>query len=318
MQSGSTRLLPAPLCSQISGVYMGPQHNATLVYFSTGEAVLASSVAAGATAVDTVLALGTTGFQTGDTAIISYGQPHEEEFVATVTDGNTLTVAASGTLKRAHKAGARIINKAAMRPIRPGSVAISRVGATSPANPVAVDDAKGNIIGLDSPAGSVITGKVDYSNGAITATWAVVTGLTGLVTAAYDVLADAPDLADIAGRGFHANALTAIASAGDKPDFVTITNLGSGEVGVFVELTRNNGASFFMRGFGSALKLKGQASDVIRVPAGTGPYNGGIRIRAGVKPGSLSTLDPHEAQIIKENMISCDFGGLRNWNGGGR
>lgn len=325
-QANSRVQLPAPLCVSVSGIAMGT-HDTTRTRFSTGECLLAAAVVAGATVADFDVLPGagvasstavnaTVGFQNNDVIIVGYGTDTQEEITlgaSAVTDHNTLAVAANQKWKYKHAAGARIIRKTtAMQAIRPGSVSISRVGGS---NPVATDNGLGVISGTD---GGAITGTVDYATGMIIANWAAAAA-TGAVTAAYEALQDSPDMNDLKGQGFFANAPALLMSRDGVPSHIIVSNLGSSTVGVFVEITRNNGKSFTSKGFtGVSLNLKGLTSGVISVPAGTGPVLDGIRIRAGQKQSSASTLDADEARIIQDGKIECDFvTAPRNANAGG-
>lgn len=322
MQVNSQRQLAAPLCSSVSGEAVVTA-SGTITRFSNGHAVLAAAVVAGATVAsfDVIAGEGgsssanvpaTAGFVNDEVVIVGYGTPTQEEITlgsSAVTDHNTLAVASNQKWKYKHSAGARVVRKSTLRSLRPGSVAWARAGGST-----LTDDANGKFSGSD---GGAVTGIVEYSTGIIAMNYAAAPG-AGAITLAADILQDTPDIADPTGKGFHANLLVLLASREAAPTTIHVTNLGSSTVGVFVEVSRNDGRSFFTKGYsGLSCELKGLATKVLTIPAGTGPILDALRIRAGQKPNSGSVLDEDEARIVKDGVIMCDLTNIRNANAGG-
>lgn len=322
MQVNSGRQLAAPLCTSVSAEAFGTA-NAALTRFSNGHALLAAAVVAGATVATFDVTPGeggassatnaaTSGFVNDETVIVGYGTDQQEEIVlgaSAVTDHNTLTVAAGQKWKFSHSAGARIVRKSVLRAMRPGSVVLARAGGTS-----LTDNADGSFSGSD---GGAVTGTIEYATGVAYLSYAAAPGASAITLSA-DLLADSPDIADLSGKGFHANMLVSLASRESAPTTIHVTNLGSSTVGVFVEISRNNGRSFSTKGYTRlSCELKGLATKVLTVPAGTGGLLDQVRIRAGQKPSSASTLDEDEARIVKDGVIMCDFTTIRNANAGG-
>jgi len=301
--------LAAPQTTAFTGQAMGSQ-NSTLTHFSVGDTTLANNYDPGAATFDVATA-GAIGFVNGDVLIVGYGSDNSEEVTATVSGVTfTITVPASGGLTKSHKKGARVVRKSALRAVRPGSVVINRVGGS---NPVAKDDGLGNITGTDT---ATITGKVDYSTGLANIDYSAAVA-TGAMTMDGEALNDKVQIDDPNGQGYFANDLVSYGSREGAADFAIITNLGSGTMGVFAEISRDGGKSFTMKNFGSACQIKGRCSATIRVPRGTGPILDQVRWRAGVKPGTLSTLDADEALCIQEGKVEIDYINTRNNNAGG-
>lgn len=324
-QANSRVQLPAPLCTSVTGEAVVTAAG-TITRFSIGDAVLATALTKGAArgavmtadpdgAASSANNPSNTGYVNSEVVIVGYGTDHAEEVLlsgSALTSHNQLNADTTGSpvWKYAHSIGEAIVRKSKIRAFRPGSVSWARAGGST-----LTDDAKGLFSGSD---GGAVTGKVNYSTGQVTVKYAVAPG-AGAITLGAELLQDAPDMADPNGQGFFANAPALLMSRDGIPSFIVVSNLGSSTVGVFVEFTRNNGRTFTCKGITDhGVELKGLCSKVIRVPSGTGPVLDGIRIRAGQKQASASSLDADEARIIQDGKIECDFvTAPRNANAGG-
>jgi hypothetical protein len=276
--------------------------------FSTGDAKLTTAIAAGHTT--NLVVTQRNGFIEG-TMIIAPGTSKEEE----VTASGLTTEVGSGTLavtitetQNAHAVGTRVVMKNS--PIRPGSLTVSINDGTA----VALDPTgSGTLSGTPSGAVSATSGTVpvDYALGAVNFTVANAVTDTHTVVIKADTFADSP--AEVAsGKNFFKNFARMSNGRADLPTGAVISNLGSVEVGVFVEKANAEGATQFIGATDGAV-LKGFGSKVLTFPGGL-PAE--MRIRAGADSQAIMTPSTKTERNNDLGVIDVAYFSVINANGG--
>ncbi len=313
MQATGRVQISAPACIAVTGAAIGV---ATDVSFGNGDARLSSALVAGTTYTN-IPVDDKTGFPTSTTAVIivGYGTDHEEEFVlnhtratATATDDAGNVVVASTVCKLAHAANERVVLKTGFS-ILPGSLSITDGTSTW-------TDMGNGRIQISSALGVALaaaTNFVDYSTG----TFRVQGIAAGGVTPTYQLLQDKPDQADLNGSGFHKNFGTGAYTRQSIPDVLTVTNLGDTNCALFVEVSKNNGRSFFTKGFSASATIGNFGRKVIQSPSGQGNVVDMVRIRAGQTSGQTSMADQeYEKRYVWPGVLEINTQSIINSNGG--
>jgi hypothetical protein len=274
---------------------------------------LTTALAAG-TAVD-FTCQESAGFTIGQVVTLGYGTDREETVnthASAVTEadgtGNAIEVAAGQTLNHAHPVNERVTIVGAA--IQPGSVVITLESTGT--------------VGTDALGDGVITGAtlqnsyVDYSCGAIYVNFASSDPDDGKeVSYTAHTLNDAPAMEDIQGRGFFKNFPVATQTRQGAPSYAAVSNLGSTDVGVFFEVSKNNGKSFSMRGATAAGSTMGSLGrKVLTVPNISGEVHELVRVRAGATAGTGVTQTETTRRMIADGLVEVDTTTIQNANGG--
>jgi hypothetical protein len=278
--------------------------------YSTGDTTLATA-AAPAAATLTFATNGGAGFAAGNqTIIVGYGRDSSEEVTASVS-GVTATILAGTPLRNNHPIGDRVVVKRAA--IRPGSVLIG----SNVAGVGGIDDGNGNIVVATASnysgtvATTTATGTVDYATGVVKATYSTTASTQSFTV---DTIPDAPDINDRNGSGFFKNFLIHNFTQQGAPTSITVSNLGQGEVGVFVEVSRNNGRTFTA---GRGVTLRGLARAVLPCPVVNGSIHEVVRVRAGLKSSWSSSAQSAEfKRQVWDGVVDVDTVSITNMNGG--
>lgn len=303
MTNNGRALVSAPKCTTFSGFALNSGDTVTKVH-STGDAKLTTAILAGHTGNLSLSQCN--GFIDG-TYILAPGTSKEEEVTAeSVTPAvgaNTLTVTLSAT-KNAHAIGTRVVRK--NDTLRPGSVKI-KIGT----NDAVALDADGDGTVSESGLQDGTTGTIDYALGAVTITTTTAVGNVAVVIEG-DKMADSPDELS-SGKNFFKNFARMSNGRADLPTGAVISNLGSAEVGVFVETAQNADAAQFVGTPSASIKLAGFGSKIIAFQNGL-PSK--MRIRAGADSQAIMTPSTKTERNNDPGVIDVAFFSVTNANGG--
>lgn len=291
---------------------------------SSGDSVVGTAYTASTTAASADLNVSQqAGFIGTLTLIVAPGTDKEEEATmsgaAGVEGAGNLTLTSTNSsgqvsLEHDHPSGTRVVVK---RPaIRPGSVVVRFHNETREEGDALDPTGTGVIpVGTDIGGSTATAGsKIDYALGSVTLNTAAIPATAGQAAKFdADTLADTP--ADIAsGKNFFKNFARMSNGRADLPTGAVISNLGSAEVGVFVESTQSASSSAFTNNQNSAnAVIKGFGSKVVTFEGGL-PAE--MRIRAGTD--SQASMSPSTATERNNDpgVIDVAFFSVTNANGG--
>jgi len=291
---------------------------------SSGDSVVGTAYTASTTGASASLNVSQqAGFIGTLTLIVAPGTAKEEEATmssaAGVEGAGNLTLTSTNSsgqvsLENSHASGTRVVVKRAA--IRPGSVVV-RFHTETRAQGDALDPTGTGVI----PVGTTIGGstaaagsKIDYALGSVTLVTAAIPATNGQVAKFdADTLADTP--ADIAsGKNFFKNFARMSNGRADLPTGAVISNLGSAEVGVFVESTQSSNSSAFTNNQNSAnAVIKGFGSKVVTFEGGM-PAE--MRIRAGADSQASMTPSTATERNNDPGVIDVAYFSVINANGG--
>ena len=314
MTNNGKAQVSAPKCTTTS-ITVSPAPNNAKTVFSTGDTTSSGAYTAPAAGTDaTTLSLTQrSGFLTSaNTIIVAPGTDKEEEATGTAaaTDGaGNFTITSTNAngdtaLNFSHGAGTRVIVKRSA--LRPGSVTFKEGAAAA----VALDpDGDGSFSGVDVGTG-ILGGTIDYATGSVNIV--ATTAPNGASTIAGDKLADNPaDL--VSGKNYFKNFDRMSNGRADLPTGAVISNLGSAEVGVFVETADAQNASQFEGTPSASTKIAGFGSKVLTFPGGL-PAE--MRIRAGVSSTANMTPSTATERNNDPGVIDVAYFSVINANGG--
>ncbi len=313
MQMTGRHQVSVPKAASVT-ISVGTANN-SLAIFATGDAVLAGDIAANASTSD--IALGANidqraGFANTQVVIIGYGTDNEEQLTVSGhtpgIDAGTLTV--KGPILKAHKKNERVVVKPTYS-IVPGTVVV-KVGGT--ADGIVDNPATGGLTGGNA---NTTASFVDYSTGSIRIKYGTVP-VTGAVTVVCDTISEVADVNDLTGVAFQKNWQAHNLNRQSVPDLLQCSNLGTRKVGCFVEVSRNGGKSFTMKGLSNVASTLGQYGRArLVVPQGQASVLDVVRFRGGVfssEAAGQDETDPNERQV-RTGCIEIDTSAQINDNG---
>jgi len=305
MTNNGKAQVSAPQCTSFSDFAMNAGDSSATKVHSTGDAVLTAAIPAEHTGNITISQRN--GFIDG-TYILAPGTSKEEEVTASsVTPevgAGPLAVTLTAT-KSAHAIGTRVVRKNGA--LRPGSVKLSINNAAG----VAID-ADGDGAVNESGVQDGTTGTIDYALGAVTITTSTAVTDTQPVEIEGDKMADSPDELS-SGKNFFKNFARMSNGRADLPTGAVISNLGSDEIGVFVETAKSRSAVQFEGTPSASAKLGGYGSKIVTFQSGL-PAE--MRIRAGRSSTATDTVSSATERIDDKGVIDVAFFSVTNANGG--
>lgn len=316
MQMTGRHQVSVPKAASVT-ITVGTADN-SVTMFATGDAVLAGDIAANSSTSDIGLGANVSeaaGFSNTDVVIVGYGTDNEEQLTVS---GHTPAVGSAvltvrGPILKAHKKNERVVVKPTYA-IVPGTIVVSDNGVAD-----GVVDGTGSTIGTLT-GGNINTSLsfVDYSTGSIRLKYNTAPATSGPMTVKCDVISEVADVNDLTGNAFQKNWQAHNLNRQSVPDLLQCSNLGTKKVGCFVEVSRNGGKSFTMKGLtGVAAQLGQYGRARIAVPTGQASVLDVVRFRGGILSAEglgLDETEPNERQQ-RTGCIEIDTSAQINDNG---
>lgn len=315
MQMTGRHQVSVPKAASVT-ITVGTANN-SLTIFATGDGVLAGDITANTSTSDINLGANVSelaGFANGQTVIVGYGTDNEEQLTVSghsaVTGAGALSV--KGPILKAHKKNERVVVKPTYA-IVPGTLAVSVNGVADN-----VVDGTGSTIGTLTGGNINTTNSfVDYSTGSIRLKYNTAP-VTGAVTIKFDTISEVADVNDLTGNAFQKNWQAHNLNRQSVPDLLQCSNLGTKKIGCFVEVSRNGGKSFTMKGLTNVAAQLGQYGRArLVVPTGQASILDVVRFRGGILSAEglgLDETDPQERQQ-RTGCVEIDTSAFINDNG---
>ena len=317
MTNNGRALVSAPQCAAES-LTVVPEPSVSTTIFSTGDTTVFTAYTSGTDLAVTLLE----GFAAG-TIIVAPGTAKEEEATISNNAGGTsqgnLVITSTNSagavgLENAHPVGTRVVMK--RDAIRPGSVRVVNNSGSATDETVLDAAGTGTVTSVDIVGGGTgtVSGSIDYALGSINLTASAATAYTaGAATYKLDRLTDTPAEVN-SGKNFFKNFARMSNGRADLPTGAVISNLGSAEVGVFVESTQSATSSSFTNNQNAAnVVLKGFGSKTVNFEGGM-PAE--MRIRAGTDSQASMTPSTKTERNNDPGVIDVAFFSVTNANGG--
>lgn len=315
MQMTGRHQVSVPKAASVT-ITVGTANNA-LTIFATGDGVLAGDITANTSTADISLGANVSelaGFANGQTVIVGYGTDNEEQLTVSghsaVTGAGALSV--KGPILKAHKKNERVVVKPTYA-IVPGTIVVSDNGVAD--GVVDSPTAPGTLTG-----GNINTSLsfVDYSTGSIRLKYNTAPATAGPMTIKFDTISEVADVNDLTGNAFQKNWQAHNLNRQSVPDLLQCSNLGTKKIGCFVEVSKNGGKSFTMKGLTNVSAQLGQYGRArLVVPTGQASILDVVRFRGGILSSEglgLDETDPQERQQ-RTGCVEIDTSAFINDNG---